>query len=125
MATTRNLLAFKIMSFLQGIFTVTPQLLVPLSAEISPPEQRGLAVSIVYSGLMLGILMARVLSGIVAQFTDWRNVYWVAVGIQGLVLCSMWYIMKDSPAKVRDPRGDAGPMETHIFDLFLFSRTWD
>jgi hypothetical protein len=32
----------------------------------------------------LGLLIARLLSGVVANFTAWRNIYWLALGAQYL-----------------------------------------
>ncbi|RYP11244.1 hypothetical protein DL764_000200 [Monosporascus ibericus] len=40
-------------------------------------------VSIVMSGLVFGILVARLLSGIVTEYTSWRNIYWVSFDLLG------------------------------------------
>ena len=40
-------------------------------------------MSITMSGLILGLAMARVFAGILADETSWRNTYWLAVGLQG------------------------------------------
>lgn len=46
----------------------------------------------------MGILIARILSGILANYTSWRNVYWMALGTQILVLALLWLFMPDYPA---------------------------
>lgn len=57
--------------------TVTPQLMLPLVGDLAPPHRRASSLSIVVSGLALGMLIARLLSGILANFTSWRNIYWL------------------------------------------------
>src|SRR5206468_610784 len=53
---------------------------------------------IINSGLMLGVLGARVLSGTFAEYTGWRTVYWVAFGLQYLILALLWLFMPDYPS---------------------------
>lgn len=40
-------------------------------------------MSITMSGLIAGLCMGRVLAGVIAEKTSWRNTYWFAVGVQG------------------------------------------
>ncbi|OBZ71091.1 putative uncharacterized transporter YgaY [Grifola frondosa] len=67
LAITKNLAAFEAISFLVGVASVVPQILMPLAADLAPPERRASALSIVLAGLLAGVLIARVLAGIVAQ----------------------------------------------------------
>ncbi|KAG8732791.1 hypothetical protein FRC12_019134, partial [Ceratobasidium sp. 428] len=69
-------------SYLTGIVTVIPQILITLAADLAPHERRASAISIVLSGLFLGVLVARVLAGVIAEFASWRVIYWVSCGIQ-------------------------------------------
>lgn len=64
-----------------GIATVSAQVIVPLVAELSPPGQRGQNVGTVMSGLLLGILLARVVAGGIGGTWGWRIMFWVASGI--------------------------------------------
>lgn len=102
LALAPNLITFEILGFFIAFLTVTPQIMVPLTADLAPPEKRGKAISITISGLMLGVLVARVLSGIIAEFSSWRNVYWMSVGLQYLILIMLWWTLPDYPAKVTD-----------------------
>jgi predicted MFS family arabinose efflux permease len=61
-----------------GFTSVVAQILVPFAASLSPEAERGRVVGIVMSGLLLGILLARTASGLVAQVAGWRAVYGVA-----------------------------------------------
>ncbi|EMD39901.1 hypothetical protein CERSUDRAFT_150654 [Gelatoporia subvermispora B] len=99
LAITNNLAAFEALSFLVGVSSVVPQILMPLAADLAPPERRASALSIVLSGLLLGVLIARVLAGIVAQFVTWRVVYYLAIGLQAVVLALMYFILPDYPAR--------------------------
>ena len=79
--------------------SIVPQILLPLAADLAPPERRASAISIVISGLLFGILIARVLSGAIAEFYSWRVVYYMAIGIQYFVLIGGYLIIPDYPAK--------------------------
>ena len=56
--------------------------MLPLVGGLAPAHRRATALSVVVSGVFLGILIARVLSGVVTEYTSWRNVYWLALGLQ-------------------------------------------
>ncbi|KAI0455834.1 major facilitator superfamily domain-containing protein [Xylaria acuta] len=79
--------------------TVTPQLMLPLVGDLAPAHRRASSLSIVVSGLALGLLVARVLSGVVANFTAWRNIYWIALGAQYLTFILLFFTLPDYPAK--------------------------
>lgn len=49
---------------------------------LAPAHRRATYLSIVVSGLLFGVLVARLLSGIVTQYTGWHNIYWVAFVLQ-------------------------------------------
>ncbi len=56
--------------------------MLPLVGDLAPPHRRATALSIVVSGNIMGILIARILSGVVTNYTSWRNIYWLALGLQ-------------------------------------------
>lgn len=98
LCVTQSFVAFEAIQFLVGLTTVTPQLMLPLVGDLAPPDKRAAALSIVVAGFMLGILLARLLSGIVTNFTSWRNVYWLSVGLQYVIFGMLWAFMPDYPA---------------------------
>ncbi|MCB9587624.1 MAG: MFS transporter [Polyangiaceae bacterium] len=63
-----------------GITASMTQDIVPAAATVAPEHDRGRIVGIVMTGLLLGILMSRVLSGIVAEHFGWRAVFFAAAG---------------------------------------------
>ena len=72
--------------------------MLPLVGDLAPPNRRAAALSIVVSGLMLGVLVARVLSGTISNFVTWRAVYWMSLGLQYLIFILLWLFMPDYPA---------------------------
>ena len=52
--------------------------IVPTSAILSPDAQRGKAVGSVMTGLLIGILLSRVVSGMVTEIVGWRAMYQIA-----------------------------------------------
>ena len=58
--------------------SVAAQLLIPMAASLADDRTRGHVVGVVMSGLLLGILLARTVSGIVAEVSSWRVVYAMA-----------------------------------------------
>ncbi|KAJ7787589.1 major facilitator superfamily domain-containing protein [Mycena olivaceomarginata] len=99
LAITPNLVVFEVLSYVIGFVSVTPQIMIPLAADLAPPERRAAALSVVMSGLLFGILVARVIAGILAEFTSWRVVYYFAIGVQYLVLVAGYFVIPDYPAK--------------------------
>lgn len=99
---SRSLLSFQMFAFLLGVFNVTPQILIPFAADLASPRQREAAVSVLQSGIMLGILLARVAAGIIAYYFQWRVVYYVSIGVQLIVLCGIYLLVPDQSPKNPD-----------------------
>ncbi|KAI0821370.1 major facilitator superfamily domain-containing protein [Irpex lacteus] len=96
---TSNVVVFEVLSFLIGISTVVPQILIALTGDLAPPHKRGSALSIVFSGLLFGVLIARVIAGLIAEFASYRIVFWVALGWQASMLVLLYFKLPDYPAK--------------------------
>ncbi len=69
------------LGLLVGAGSVIAQILVPLAAQLAPEAERGQVVGRVMSGMLLGILLARTFSGLVADASSWRVVYGAAAGL--------------------------------------------
>lgn len=95
---TKSFPVFLAISFITAVTTVTPQLMLPLVGDLAPPHRRATALSIVVSGLLLGMLIARLLSGILTQYTSWRSIYWFSFGVQYLILILLFFFMPDYPS---------------------------
>jgi predicted MFS family arabinose efflux permease len=68
-----------------GIGSVAAQILIPYAADLAADHQRGKVVGTVMSGLLLGILLARTVSGAIAQVAGWRSVEWIGAGAMVLL----------------------------------------
>ncbi len=88
-----------IASLAVGVFSIVPQLLVPLAAYLARPEERGRAVGDVMSGLLVGILVARTVAGTIGQHVGWRAMYWAASGIMVLVTIALWVMLPNVPGE--------------------------
>jgi predicted MFS family arabinose efflux permease len=73
-----------------GVTSVVAQVLVPFAADLAPPERRGSVVGTVMSGLLIGILLARTVSGLVAAAFGWRAIYVLAAVLMLLLSGVLW-----------------------------------
>jgi predicted MFS family arabinose efflux permease len=88
-------------STIVGITTIVPQITVPFAAVLAPPEVRGKVVGTVMSGLLVGILLARTVSGFVGAELGWRAMYWIASGVMLLLAIVLVRVLpKSQPAVV-------------------------
>jgi len=95
-ATARNLIWILIASFVVGLCGAAVHIIVPFAAQLAPENSRGRVLGTVFSGLLLGILLARTFSGVVASFFGWRAVYWIAA----LVMLSLMLLLRAQLPKV-------------------------
>ncbi|UIR57679.1 MFS transporter [Sphingobacterium sp. SRCM116780] len=78
MTIAPNLGFLCVASFLVGFTSVAPQMFVPMAAEMATPQKRNSAIGMVMSGLLLGILLSRVVSGFVGEIWGWKMIYYIA-----------------------------------------------
>ncbi|MBS1917076.1 MAG: MFS transporter [Bacteroidetes bacterium] len=90
-AIAPTLLTLEVASLLIGMTSIVPQLILPLSAHLAKPENRGKVIGTVMSGLLIGILLSRTLSGFIGAWLGWRGMYWVAAAISTALLVLMYF----------------------------------
>jgi Arabinose efflux permease len=73
-----NIYILTISSFAVGFTSIIPQLIIPLAAQLSNPQQKGQTIGTIMSGLLIGILLSRTVSGILGSYLGWRIVYLIA-----------------------------------------------
>ena len=105
-ATAQNLTWMYIASFAIGITTVVPQVIIPLSAELALPEERGKVIGTVMSGLFFGILLARTISGIIGDMFGWRAMYWIAAGVMLLLSLILYRLIPGTKPENNSPYTD-------------------
>lgn len=84
-ALAPNLAWLSVASLVLGLSSVSTHTLVALAAALARPEERGRAVGTVMSGLLLGILLARTVSGFVGAHLGWRGMFWIAAAVTALL----------------------------------------
>ena len=78
-----------------GVLAVVVQVLVAYTATLATPSQRGQAVGTVTSGIVLGILLARFTSGVIADLAGWRAVYFASSGLMLTLAVVLWRAVPD------------------------------
>ena len=85
-------------SVLIGILSAVPQLLVPMAAHLAPEASRGRVVGHVMSGLLVGILLSRTVSGYVGLHLGWRAMFEIGAGLMVLLVALLaWKLPTDRP----------------------------
>ncbi|KRW62078.1 MFS transporter [Pseudomonas sp. TTU2014-080ASC] len=116
-----NLPALLTSLLLVGLLAVVVQVVVAYAAALASPDQRGQAVGTVTSGVVLGILLARFISGAVADLAGWRGVYFVSAALM-LALAVLLY--HSTPATGAAPTtGGYWPLLRSTFALYKTERT--
>jgi predicted MFS family arabinose efflux permease len=72
-------------SLLLGATSVIPQLFMPVAGQFSQPKDKAKNIGYVLSGLLTGILAARVVSGFIGEWLSWRAMYYIASAL--MVIC--------------------------------------
>jgi predicted MFS family arabinose efflux permease len=78
-----------VFSFCVGMTTGIPQIIVPMAAQLAAPEQRGKIIGTVVSANLIGILLARTVSGSLGFLLGWRTMFVIAAVVMsclGIIL---------------------------------------
>ncbi|MBV8124086.1 MAG: MFS transporter, partial [Paucibacter sp.] len=118
-STTSSAPLFLLAAFCIGLGSVAAQIQVPFAAHLSRPETRGQSVGKVMSGLLLGIMLARPVSSLVADALGWHAIFIISAATTAALalllrsrlpqrvpeggmhyfelLGSMWHLLKTTP----------------------------
>lgn len=88
-ALSKSFLLLEIASVLIGTCSIVPQLILPLAANLSSDENRGANIGAIMSGLLVGILASRAVSGSLGFWLGWRAMYYIAAAICALLIILM------------------------------------
>ncbi len=88
-------------SFAVGATTIAPQIIVPFAASLAQPEQRGRVIGTVMSGLLIGILLARTISGFVGAYLGWHAMYWIAAAMMVVLTISLRVLLPKEEPRIR------------------------
>jgi predicted MFS family arabinose efflux permease len=73
-----------------GVAATAAQVIVPMSASLATEADRGGVVGTVMSGLLIGILLARTISGLLASALGWRLVFWIGAALMVALTLTLW-----------------------------------
>lgn len=99
-------------SIILGVCSVVPQIFIPVAGQFSRPEHKSRNMGFVLSGLLTGVLGARVISGYLGGWIGWRLMFGVAALI---MLVCLFFTLRMLPIMQPTFRGSyAGLMHTVV-----------
>jgi predicted MFS family arabinose efflux permease len=78
-------------SFCVGLTTGIPQIIVPFAAQLASVENRGKVIGTVVSAFLIGILLARTVSGTLGFLLGWRWMFVIAAIIMGCLGAILYF----------------------------------
>ena len=90
---TGQLTSLLVVSLLIGMAATMAQDIVPAAAILAPAGKQGKMVGTVMTGLLLGILLSRTVSGVVGAVFGWRVMYQAAAVSVALIGLVMWRVL--------------------------------
>jgi len=101
---------------LVGAMAVVVQIIVAFAASLSAPEKRGQVTGIVTSGVVIGILLARLVSGFLAQWAGWRVAIMVSAG--AMFLMALLFIRTAPDERKQNPSQSYRQLMLSVFSLW-------
>jgi len=90
---TEQLHSLLFTSLLIGMAATMAQDIVPAAAILAPEGKQGKTVGTVMTGLLLGILLSRTVSGVVGEAFGWRVMYQLAAASIAIIGVVMWAVL--------------------------------
>lgn len=107
---------FEVAAVATGVASVAGQIMIPFAADLATPERRGRVVARMMTGLLVGILLARTVSGIVTQAAGWRAIYWLSAALMAVFAVVLHRAL---PAERPRPHVPYGRLVTTTLRLFV------
>ncbi len=102
-------------SIILGCNSVVPQMFIPVASHFSKPENKSRNMGIVLTGLLSGVLGARVLSGYVGEWAGWRTMFGIAAVIMAL---SLVVILRTLPTMASSFTGSYGKLMKSVVRIY-------
>lgn len=103
-----------------GLLAVVTQTLVAFAATMAAPAERGRVVGMVTSGIVIGILLARSISGILTDLAGWRSVYLVSAALMLCMVCTLFRVLPNVEREVKTL--SYAQLLSSVFMLFVQER---
>lgn len=97
--------------------TAMTQGLISYAAAAAAPAERGRVVGAAQSGVVIGLLLARVLAGVIADLAGWREVYFFSAVMMLVLATLLWRVL---PGQAPPPQRLTYPQL--IFSMFTLLR---
>ncbi len=97
MVAAVNIIEVWILSILIGILSVSVHVILPMAASMDKVS-RGKTLGTIFSGILIGILAARLIGGFVTEWLSWRYVY----GLSAIMILGITLLIKASLPEVRN-----------------------
>jgi predicted MFS family arabinose efflux permease len=107
-AIVPNVTLLALVLCIDGITTMAPQILQPFAVDLALPTERGRVLGIIQTGTIVGALLGRVASGLIAAHAGWRAVFVCGAVVTAL---SMLVLIPAIPLR-------AAPARLRYRDLF-------
>ncbi len=88
-------------SVIAGMLASVTHIVLPIAPDLVGDAQRGRAIGIVMTGLLLGILLARTFAGWVSNLGGWRSVFVTAAILNAAFVPILWRVMPRLPPRQR------------------------
>jgi Arabinose efflux permease len=88
-----------------GVTTISGQLLVPLAGDLASTHQRGTVIGTIASSMLIGIMLSRFISGVIADAFGWRAVYVTASVINIIFVLILARVLPGDVRRQRIPYG--------------------
>jgi predicted MFS family arabinose efflux permease len=89
---------FAVAMLIVGITACMAQVIVPMASSLAAEHERGSVVGTVMSGLLIGILLARTVSGLIAGALGWRVVFAVAAVVMVALAATLRRFLSPVPS---------------------------
>ncbi|HIZ86308.1 MAG TPA: MFS transporter [Candidatus Coprenecus stercoravium] len=99
-----------------GVCSVIPQIFIPIAGQFSEPEHKSRNMGYILSGLLTGILGARVISGYVGQWAGWRTMFIAAAVLMLLCLALTLRMLPRMPGTFS---GTYGSLIKSVWKIFV------
>lgn len=114
-ASAKTITILIIASVMIGFTSVIPQLLIPMAAHLALPAERGKKIGFIMSGLLIGILASRTVSGFIGQHRGWRAMFYIAAGMMLIIWLLIYFQL---PQVEPDYKGKYKDLMASIIKIF-------
>ncbi|MFA9384220.1 MAG: MFS transporter [Vibrio cyclitrophicus] len=98
-----SLIVLVVACFAIGLSANITQQLIPFAASLSTPETKGKVIGTLMTGLTVGILLSRTLSGFVGEQFGWRAVFMMSASIAMIFGLMLYAFLPTNTPKIKIP----------------------